>query len=316
MNNFFDNQRILQLIWNRKFHFVIIGLLAIILSAIFSGPAFLKPKFRSTARIYPTNLEVFSEESETEQMLEIVNSKDIKLQMFDAFDLDQVYKINKNDPLFMTYMLDKYNKNVGAAKTSFETVEIRVMDHDPQRASMMCDSIIHFYNQKVRRMHKAKAYEMVEILGKEIDKKEKELSEVVDRLNELRDEYGVLDFNLQAERVTEGYVKALAGGTASTRSISEIQKLYDNLARYGTIADNLKQRHLFILKSIDELTTDYDTYLAEYNKIISYAHIVEYPVPADKKSWPVRWIIVAFSTIGAVFFALLLFLILDYKKKQ
>jgi len=44
--------------------------------------------------------------------------------------------------------------------------------------------------------------------------------------------------------------------------------------------------------------------------------VVEYPVPADKKSYPVRWLIVAFSAFSAVFVALLVFLVLDYRKKD
>ena len=94
MNNFFDNQRILTLIWNRKFHFVVIGIIAVALSALFSGSTFIKPKFKSTARIYPVNTSVLSDESETEQMLEIVNSNDIRFRMFDAFQLYEVYNIN------------------------------------------------------------------------------------------------------------------------------------------------------------------------------------------------------------------------------
>jgi capsular polysaccharide biosynthesis protein len=37
MNNFFDNQRILNVIWKRKFHFIIIGVIAVILAAFFQG---------------------------------------------------------------------------------------------------------------------------------------------------------------------------------------------------------------------------------------------------------------------------------------
>ncbi|MDD4144560.1 MAG: Wzz/FepE/Etk N-terminal domain-containing protein, partial [Prolixibacteraceae bacterium] len=105
MNDFFDNQRILQLIWNRKYHFIITGIIAIIISAVFSGPAFIKPKFKSTARVYPTNLWPLSEESESEQMLEIMNSKDIKIKMCEAFELDKVYRLNKKDPHYMTYLM-------------------------------------------------------------------------------------------------------------------------------------------------------------------------------------------------------------------
>jgi capsular polysaccharide biosynthesis protein len=92
--------------------------------------------------------------------------------MFDAFDLDQVYKISREDPHYLTYMFDIYNKNVKAGKTKFETVEISVMDHNPHRASNMCDSIIRFYNKKVRNMHKAKDWEMVEIARKNLVKKQ------------------------------------------------------------------------------------------------------------------------------------------------
>ena len=95
MNNFFDAQRILDLIWKRKFHFILVGVIAIVLSGIFSGSTFIKPKFKSTARIYPSNLSELSEESNTEQMLEILNSNDIKFRMFDAFGLDTVYGLKK-----------------------------------------------------------------------------------------------------------------------------------------------------------------------------------------------------------------------------
>ncbi|HKJ79204.1 MAG TPA: Wzz/FepE/Etk N-terminal domain-containing protein, partial [Prolixibacteraceae bacterium] len=131
MNNFFDNQRILDVIWRRKIHFILIGIIAIVLAVIFSGPTFITPKYKSTARVYPTNLWVLSEESETEQMLEIMNSNDIKRQMFDVFRLDEVYHVKRDDPHYFSYMLDMYNNNVSTSKTEYETVEIKVMDELP-----------------------------------------------------------------------------------------------------------------------------------------------------------------------------------------
>ena len=316
MNNFFDNQRILQLIWRRKFHFIVVGVIAVLLSAIFSGPKFIQPKFKSSARIYPTNIWVLSEESETEQMLEVLNSRDIKQKMFDAFNLDQVYKISREDPHYLTYMFDIYNKNVKAGKTKFETVEISVMDHNPHRASNMCDSIISFYNRKVRNMHKAKDWEMVEIARKNLDKKQAQLDTLVTELDFVRKEYGILDYKSQVEKVTEGYVNALASGRASGSDAKKIQDLYNNLDEKGSQTHILEFRFNNLLGTIDSLTTVHDTYLSEFEKDITYAHIVEYPVPADKKSYPVRWIIVAFSTISAVFLALLIFLVLDYRKND
>lgn len=314
MNDFFDNQRILQVIWRRKFHFIIIGIIAVLLSAIFSGPKFIQPKFKSTARVYPTNIWVLSEESKAEQMLEIINSRDIKLKMFDVFDLDHVYNISREDPHYLSYMLDIYNKNVKAGKTIFETVEISVMDHNPHRASNMCDSIIRFYNLKVRNMHKAKDLEMVKISRKNLEKKYAELDTLVAELDVIRKEFGILDFNKQVEKVTEGYMNALASGRASSADAKKIQELYNNMAEKGAETRIMEARFDNLIVQIDSLTNLHDLYLSEFEKDITYAHVVEYPVPSDNKSYPVRWLIVAFSAFSAGFLALLVFLVLDYRK--
>ena len=314
MNNFFDNQRILDVIWKRKFHFIIIGIIAVILSAFFSGPTFIKPKYKSSARIYPTNIWTLSQESESEQILEIISSRDIKQQVMNAFRLDEVYKIDRSSPFYMTYMLNTYNENVNASKTKFETVEITVMDYDPQRASDMCDSIIHFFNKKVRNMHKAKDWEMVQILENDLNKKYSKLDTLVSELGEIRKEYRILDYNTQVERVTEGYMNALASGRMASADARKIEDLYNNLAEKGARAYFLETNFRSVVNVIDSISQLRDFHLSEFEKDITYAHIVEHPVPADKKSYPVRWLIVAFSLMSAVILAILVFLILDYRK--
>jgi capsular polysaccharide biosynthesis protein len=315
MDNFFDNQRILNLIWKRKFHIILVGVIAIVLSAIFSGSTFITPKFKSTARIYPTNIWVLSNESETEQMLEVLNSNDLKFKMFDSFELDKVYKVNKEDPQFLTYMLDIYNTNISTSKTEFETAEIKVMDYDPQRASDMCDSIISFYNKKVGDMHKAKDKEMVDISEKALNKKYKELSTIKIKLDSIREKSGIISFNQQVSEITRGYMTALANGKGSSADTKTIEKLYNSFSAKGTDAALTEHKLQQTISVIDSLNIVYETYLAEYEKEITYSHVVENPFPADKKAYPVRWLIVAFSTLSAVFFSLLVFLVLDYRKE-
>jgi uncharacterized protein involved in exopolysaccharide biosynthesis len=316
MNNFFDNQRILSLIWRRKFHFIIVGVIAMILGAVFSGPAFIKPKFKSTARLYPSNISELSEESRTEQMLEIINSNDVKKRMFKAFRLDESYKIKKDDPQYLTYMFDIYNQNVKTSKTQYETVEIDVMDFDPQQASDMCDSIIHFYNQKVSQIHKTKTKEMIQILQEQMDKKYIEIDTIATALNQLRTKTGIVDFKNQVPEITRGYMTALATGRGSTSDAKEIKKLYDNMVTKGADSYWLERRYNAVINEIDSVKTLYEINLSEFQKNITYSHVVESPFPADKKSYPVRWLIVVFSAFSAVFFALLVFLVIDYKKDE
>ena len=57
--------------------------------------------------------------------------------------------------------------------------------------------------------------------NKGLNKKYLELDTVISELDLMRKEYGILDYQTQAERVTEGYMNALASGRSSS---SEVQK--------------------------------------------------------------------------------------------
>jgi len=318
MNNFFDNQRIVHLIWERKMHFVIVGIVAVVLAAIFSGSTFIKPMYKSTARIYPSNLGEMSEESYTEQMLEIVNSSTVKFKMFDAFFKRDIFKIDRNDPHYLTNMFAIYDKNIKASKTQNETVEIKVLAYDPQIASEMCDSIIHFYNQTVGKMYKAKNLELVEISKKQLDKKYAETDSLINLLNTLRKESGVVGVYGQSPEIVRGYIKALVEGreSASQSDINKVKILYQNIIEKGAEALKLEVAFNGVLEEIIKIKAIYDLNLNEYEKKITYSHVVEKPFPADKKSLPVRWMIVFFSAFSAVFMALLVFLVLDYRKEK
>jgi predicted RNA-binding protein with RPS1 domain len=316
MNDFLDIERIITLIRRRFLHFCIIGAAAIILSAIFSTPFFIKPLFKSTARIYPVNLATLSMESETEQMLEIINSNDIKFRMFDAFNLYDSYKIDKNDPKHITYIMDKYGKNVSSRKTEFETVEVKVLDYDPMRAARMCDSIIRFYNEKVREMHTLKNWEMVKILQKNLNLRIAERDSLLKLLNDQREKYKILDFTNQIREVTRGYMNSMTNGQGNTAGNREVKQIFNNFSGKGGEAYILENRFRRTNNVIDSLKVLYDTNLSEAQKQITYCLTVEKPFPADKKAYPVRWMIVAFSLASSLFLALLLFLILDYRKTK
>lgn len=316
MNNFFDNQRILDVIWKRKFHFIVVGIVAILLAAIFSGSTFIKPKYKSTARIYPTNnVAILSEESETEQLLEIINSNDLKRKVFEAVKLDSVYGISKDNPQYLTEMFDLYNSNIKVSKTEFETVEIKVLDENPQVAKQICESIIDLFNDKIGTLYAAKYWEVVKITDNYLRNKTNELDSVSAKLQTLRNETGIISFSQQIEGVTEGYMLSLSKNSNSADS-KFIKKQLDSFKEYGAQAYMLENKFVQLNRMVDSLAIVKEVALIEANKDITYSHIVEHPFAADKKSYPVRWMIVAFSTLSAVFLALLVFLVLDYRKEE
>lgn len=316
MTNFFDNQNLLEIIWKWKKHLMIVGVLAVLFSAIFSSSTFIKPKFKSTARIYPSyNIYTFSDESESEQLLEIINSQDIKLRVIDAFNLSDVYKISKQDPLYLTYMLAEFNDNVSFKKTEYETVEIQVMDTDPNRACAMCDSIIRFLDDKVSVMHSVKHSEVVKVAKKDLQKIDHEIDSIGLMMNVLRKDYKILDYDAQAEEITKGMVKVLAEQKKNTSGGKELEQWMKNLSEKGGDYVFLDSQLKNLFEQRDSVKLVYDASLSNSKKKIVYGQPVQSPVPADKKAYPVRWLIVMISTFAAVFTAMLVIVVLENKKK-
>lgn len=315
MTNFFDNQNLLEIIWKWKKHLIVVGILAVVLSAVFSSSTFIKPKYKSTARVYPSkNIYIYSEESESEQLLEVISALDIKLRVIDAFNLSEVYKIDKQDSKYLSYMLAEFNENVKFKKTEYETVEIQVMDTDPFRACAMCDSIITFLDDKVRMMHRLKYEEVVKIAKQDYDKLTHQIDSVEDKLNILRRDYHIVDYSTQSEEITKGMVKVLAEQKQNTAGGREIQKWMNNFADKAGEFVLLDQQSKLLVNQRGDLKKILDGAISDANKKIVYGQRVQNPVPADEKAYPSRSLIVLLSTLAALFVALLGILLLENKK--
>ena len=312
MENFFNNERIFKTLWKWKTHILIAVAAAIVLSVIISSPLFIKPKYKSSGKLYPVNFQVYSEESESEQLLENIRSVDIKFRLIDAFELDKVYKVNRQDPLYKTYILDKFNKNISFKKTEFESVEIKVLDENPQRASDMVDSIILYFNQMLQKQHAVKYLEVAEIAAHDLEIKNREIDSLSTIMNELRSQYGLLDYDTQVEGATTGLMEAAAknGNTKPAKEMienlkvkgGEFQRMQNQLMEFERVADSLKIQH--------------DWGLSHGTKKISYGIVVENPFPADKKSYPVRWLIVFLSAVATLFAGMVTVLLIDFIRER
>ncbi|KOH44475.1 GumC domain-containing protein [Sunxiuqinia dokdonensis] len=310
MKSFFDNQNLLALIWKWKTHLITIGAIAIVGAALFSSPWFITPMFESQARIYPTNTSTYSEESESEQMLEVLNSTDLKWQIIHTFKLQERFNIKPDEAHFRTKILKEYNDRIACKKTEYESIELTALDADPQVASDLVDSLIVFYNRKVLSLNREKAREQAAFFMKDLNRKRKEIEAIAAEMEPLRKEYGLLDYEIQAEQVTQGYMSALAGG-ANSRAIADIKNLMTNLEEKGGRFFLLQKELLALEMQRDTIASRYDKALARSEKNVTYTMVVEEPFPADKKAYPIRWLIVVVSFLAVEFLAVLTILGLE-----
>ena len=73
----FDFSSIIDIVRQNFKLFLIVGVIATVLAVVFSGPSFMKPRFKSVAVVYPLNINLYSEESQTEQMLQMFEASAI-----------------------------------------------------------------------------------------------------------------------------------------------------------------------------------------------------------------------------------------------
>lgn len=298
MNPYLNNKTLLELGLKWKYHLGIIAVIAAVIAIVFSAPTFLKPKYRSFAVVYPVNLGEYSEESYTEQMLEILNSGDIREQLIQTFQLDQHYRIPKVYKYYQTAMFARYADNVTFRKTENEAVRIEVMDTDPRYASAMVDSLRRFYDRKVQELHNIKYAEEFDIRGRELARYQAKVDSVERKLSILGSEYGVMELNGQSEGLSNAYFQSVASG----RNNPDMEKYYWNIAELAPEYKKLIMSLETFMKMEGEAQIAYNDAYRELNKKITYSVVVTPPVIADKKAWPKRSVIVLMS----VFFTLIM----------
>ncbi|MDA3817398.1 MAG: Wzz/FepE/Etk N-terminal domain-containing protein [Prolixibacteraceae bacterium] len=308
MDNFFDNSRILKTVWKWKFHIGIAVFIAIIVSAIISGPAFITPKFKSTARIYPANISEVSEESTSEHLLEYLQSTDLRFKLINNFKLYDVYDIKPEGKFYKAYILDEYRRHVEYKKTNFETVEISVLDKDPVRARDMVDSLIVFVNDAIHREKAKINYELANAAKKELSVKSAEIDSIEALIDNIREETGLIDYFAQAVTATRGLMDA----AAMKGDDDPARETLSHLTTKGT--DLRRNLELLVDSEIkaDTLRKRYEKYYNRAANKISYSKIVEHPFVADKKAHPIRWLIVFLATLGTGIISIITVLLIDY----
>ena len=63
------------------------------------------------------------------------------------------------------------------------------------------------------------------------------------------------------------------------------------------------------------IKVDYEQELRFYNSVLTYSNIVTEPFPADKKSFPVRWVVVALCGLSAFLLSIVGVFIIENRKR-
>ena len=313
-NIFFNSADLMQLILRWKKHLIIVGLISLVGSILFSSPFFIKPKYKSFALIYPSNLIAYSTESSTEQMLQLTQSYDIRNKIINTFQLFEHYNIDTlKNKTFKSEVYKKYDENIIIKKTEYESMEITVYDTDPLIASQIADSIVHYFDLKARSLQIEKSHEVMVIALDQLKNKKNQLDSMENLLHDYSTKYGLLDYKSQSKEVTRAYMRGLTSN--DTKVIKESNRIMQGLMDKGTEFNSINE-HLWRLRgTYNDLKLIYENAYRDVYKELTYANVVTRPFPSDKKAYPVRWLIVLISVGSSLLLAFMILLIFDPKKK-
>ena len=305
-----QNINLLNLLLKWKFHLLVTFSVSCIIAAIFSSSFFITPRFKSVGIIYPSNIAQYSNESMTEQMIEMMKSGFVKDSMIKEFNLFERYNIGENVQDKNDRINKIYKEIISIDKTEFEAVSISVLDKDPAVSKKMVEKLIYFTDVLIKKLQSQKLLEVVEMNKMGLYRVKSQLDSVNKSLDMFRREYSILDYSIQLEQVSKNYYKSLA---SSGKGLDEMRKMLDVLKLRGSEYEFLHNRSITLSKYYALLETEYLKSLRDYERNFTYSNIISDPIKPDKKSYPVRWIIVLSSGLSALFLGFLL--ILNYERK-
>jgi len=325
-NKLFLSGAMLQVVYGYKKHLTIIGIVVALLSVILSGPYFITPLYESTVILYPTasnsiskvllsdnfnnskDILEFGEIEQTEQMLQILNSNSIRDRIIEKYKLLEHYEIESDSKYKMTKLYDEYDDNFRFRKTEYMAVKIAVYDRNSQLASDMANNVAELVDSTINHMQKKIAKRAFKIVQIEYNNLLQEISEKEDSLTVLR-EFGVHDYESQSEMFNRQLAIEMAEGNKG--SIDRLEKKLNTLAKYGGPYVSLRDALEHDKKQLSKIKAKYEEAKVDATESLPHTFVINTAYRAEKKTYPIRWLIAVGSTFAALFFAIILFSIVD-----
>ena len=318
--NFVD---IVSIIWLKRRPLFLIGIVSVLLSSIFSGPFFIKPKYKSEVVFYPTTINsignamftdltqrqadplAFGEEEEAENALQLLNSSALQGRIVTNFDLMNHYRIDGKSPL--TDLAKEMAKNIQFKRTRHLAVSITVLDEDPIKSAEIANGIAALYDSVKTEIQKQVSLEALEIVNDEFKNKEAEVWDLRTRLKDLGQK-GITNYEEQSRAISEELYKAV-----SLSKINALKKQQEELAKYAGEFTYLNETLILELESLSKLRKRFEKAKVDVEKTLPQKFILTSASPAEKKSYPIRWLIVVIVTAIVMFSSIVVLLVSNKK---
>jgi len=326
--NYFDSTSLFEFFWRWRKPLIIIGITAAICSSIVSF--LIHERYKSTVIMFPVQSNAiakalltddvsgkqdilqFGEEAQAEQLLQILYSDEIRSRIVDKYKLMQHYRIDPNNKYKNTLLYEKYSENISFKRTEFLSVKIEVLDEDPFIASEIANDIGNLLDSTKTRMQRDRANQAFDIVANEYNRKKAAIALLTDSIKALN-LLGIYDYESQSEVTSQQYAIALSKG--DERAIKRLADQLKIIGEYGSAYMSVRENLYIQREQLNLLKKKFEEAKIDAEAVLTYKFIVNKAFPAERKSYPVRSLIVATSTIVSMVFGILVLILLDNIKR-
>lgn len=310
--------------WKRRKILLSVTFFAFIVSVIAS--LLITPRFKSTVIMFPTaaasvsgsllsesmfssnELLKFGGEEEGEQLMQILQSQEIRNRIVQKYDLFKHYRIKTDSPYARTRLNEEYDSNIKVRRTELMSIVVDVLDTDPDTAAFIANDISNYVDTVMNQITRERAQMAFSLVAKEYNDLSLKINTLQDSLKKIR-KLGVVNYESQSEALSNAYAQALRDGNQN--AARQLESKLAVLAKYGGSYVSLRDFLLNESKRLSLLTAKYQQAKVDAEQNLPYKYIVDKAYRSDRKATPKRMIIVLASTVSAFFLALLFLVIAD-----
>jgi uncharacterized protein involved in exopolysaccharide biosynthesis len=328
----FESVGLINFLYSHRKLLTIVTSIAAVAAAIFSQPFFITPLYESKVVMFPGSTSSISkavlnenaglkndvlkygEEEEAEQMLQILGADDIRYRIIEKYELMMHYEIDTAKSAYPLTRLNKqYDDNISHQRTKLQSIEIKVRDKDPEIAAAIANDIANFLDSAKNKMQREVAEKAYAIVQNKYEGLENEIGAIQDSLKVLG-ALGIHDYKSQSEVLNRQYVEAIAKN--DTRAMEALGRKLEVLGKHGSTQMAL----VYKLENIYEevypiLKRRFEEAKVDATETIPQKFVVNWGYPAEKKAYPIRWLIVILSALSAFTLSAVLIIISDNIKR-
>ena len=176
-------------------------------------------------------------------------------------------------------------------------------------ASNIANEYLTLMDVVISRIRKKRSQQALTILETRKKLLYKQRNLIQDSVQDYRSN-GIISVGTQVERLTEQYAIALAANNLN--GARRIKEELNHLAQHAGAHDMLLRKSYAIENELSKIEFESDRVLIDANYALENKFIINKAYPADKKSYPVRWLIVISSLISVFIFSIISLSIFEY----